>query len=181
MGAMGRPAKPVELKLLEGNRGHRPIDLSATFRPEVGEPDVPKHLSREARKAWKRLAVELLRYNLLAKVDRDAFGMLCQTVGRCEILERAIAAKMALVAADGKDPAEGLVDTTPQGYRMQSVHYQLLSKEQEKLHKLLESFGMRPDARARVQLAIRAQLQLFDGNAPLDGDMPAPTGFAGFQ
>jgi hypothetical protein len=82
------------------------------------------------------------------------------------------------------------MEKTPGGMRVQSALYQVLNKEQAKLHKLLENFGLRPDARARVSTAIRAQLQLFEGGAQpgaagTTGDasgLPAvpPTGFADF-
>lgn len=172
----GPAPKPVELKLLEGNRGHRSLDLSQLFRPEVGVPDVPKWLMPEARKAWRRLSVELVRYNLLSQVDRDAFAMMCQTIGRLEMIERSIAAAQRRLVAEGKDAIESLMATTPNGLRIQSATYQILNREQAKLHKLLENFGLRPDARAKVTTAIRAQLQLFEGGpgAP-DPDVPAPS------
>jgi P27 family predicted phage terminase small subunit len=178
---MAGPApKPAELKLLEGNRGHRPINLDQLFRPEVGVPDAPRWLSKEARKAWRRLSKELQRYNLLSKVDRDAFALLCQTIGRLEIVERSIAGKQAALLADSGDPADALMDTTPNGLRVQSALYQILNREQDKLHRLLESFGLRPDARAKVTTAIRAQLTLFEGGAthgtPSQADPPRDFG-----
>lgn len=173
MARPGPSAKPAELKLLEGNRGHRPLNLDQLFRPEVGVPDTPRYLSKEARKAWRRLSVELTRYNLLSKVDREAFAMLCQTIGRLELVERSIEAKAQRLLADGKDPADALMDTTPNGLRVQSALYQVLNKEQSKLHKMLESFGLRPDARAGVSTAIRAQLQLFEGGQA-GSDRPMP-------
>jgi len=166
MGARGPAPKPVELKLLEGNRGHRPVDLNGLFRPEVGAPDMPRWLLPEAKKAWKRLSFELLHYNLLSKIDRDAFAMLCQTVGRLEQVERAIAARQAVLVAAGKEPGEALLGVTPNGMQTQSALYTVLNREQAKLHQMLASFGMRPDARARVTAGIRAQLQLFEGGMP---------------
>lgn len=180
MGARGPAAKPVELKALEGNRGHRPLSLDQVFRPEVGAPDAPRWLTPEARKAWRRLLPELLRYNLLSRVDRDAFAMLCQTIGRLETVERSIASRQAKLVDEGGDPADALMDTTPNGLRVQSALYQVLNKEQGKLHKLLESFGLRPDARASVTTAIRQQLPLFDANAPKT-PAGASTGFADFE
>lgn len=165
MGARGPAAKPVELKVLEGNRGHRPLDVTGLFRPEVGVPDAPKWLTPEARKAWRRLSVELVHYNLLSKIDREAFAMLCQTIGRLELIERAIAGRMAAAVAAGRDATDALLASTPNGLQVQAAIYQVLNREQAKLHQLLASFGLRPDARAKVSTAIRAQLQLFEGGA----------------
>lgn len=185
MGQRGPRAKPPELQVLEGNRGHRPLNLDQLFRPEVGVPDVPRWLTTEARKAWKRLSVELIRYNLLSKVDRDGFAMLCQTIGRLEQIERSLAAKQTLLLAEGKDVSDALMDVTPNGLRVQSALYQVLNKEQGKLYRMLESFGLRPDARAKVTAAIRGQLQLFEGGGtpPPDGAATPtrePQGFADF-
>ena len=188
MGARGPIGKPAELKLLEGNRGNRPIDLTSMFRPEVVVPDAPKWLTPEAKKAWRRLSAELVRYNLLSKVDREAFAMLCQTVGRLELIERAIAGRMATAVAAGQDAATALLDRTPNGLQVQSALYQVLNREQAKLHQLLAAFGLRPDARAKVTTAIRAQLQLFEGggsaapapSSPATGGDELPKGFADF-
>lgn len=180
MGTRGPNQKPVELKLLEGNRGNRPLDLSGLFRPEVGVPDAPRWLLPEGRKAWRRLSAELVRYNLLSKVDRDGFAMLCQTVGRLEQVERAIQSRQKVLKAQGREEAEALLDKTPNGLQVQAAIYQVLNREQAKLHQLLGSFGLRPDARARVTAAIRAQLQLFDGGGGSgDAPKPEPAGDAG--
>jgi P27 family predicted phage terminase small subunit len=187
MGARGPAGKPIELKALEGNRGHRPLDLTAHFRPEVGLPTAPAWLSREGRKAWKRLTPELVRYNLIATVDRDALAMLCQTIGRLEIVERSIAGAQKLLEAEGKDAALSLVGLTPKGMQVQSVMYQVLNRETDKLRTLLAEFGLTPAQRARVTTAVRVQLKLFEGGA-VDGQPPAkpaepaaPAGFADFE
>lgn len=180
MGSRGPAGKPVELKVLEGNRGHRPLQLDQVFRPQVGAPDAPRTLSAEARKAWKRLLPELLHYNLLSRVDRDAFAMLCRTIGRLEQVERALEARSARLVDEGKDATEALFDVTPNGLTVQSALYQVLNREQAKLHKLLENFGLRPDARARVTAGIRAQLQLFEPDKPPAAGQPAPAGFSDF-
>lgn len=183
MGARGPAAKPPELRALEGNRGHRPLDITAHFRPEVGCPSVPRHLSsKEARKAWRRLTPELVRYNLLSKIDSDALAMLCQTIGRLELVERSLAARQALLESQGKDPAEALIGTTPNGMEVQSVMYQVLNREMEKLRHLLAEFGLTPAQRARVTTAIRAQLHLFDGGKGGNAAQPAAAvGFASFE
>lgn len=174
MGQRGPLRKPPELEVLQGNPGHRSLDLTSLFRPEVGAPTIPKWLSKEARKVWKRLLPELLRYNLISSVDEDAFAILCQTSARLALVEMALAGKERLLVSQGKPAIEALVDTTPNGLQVQSALYQILNKEQDKLNKQLEMFGLRPDARARVTAAIRAQLKLFEGGEP-GGAPPAGT------
>jgi len=182
MGQRGPAPKPLELKALEGGRSHRPVNLDQTFRPEVGVPDAPRWLNREAKKAWKRLSVELTYYNLLSRVDRDAFANLCQTIGRLEIIERSLSARMARLAADGKDEADAFLDETPNKLKIQSALYQVLNKEQSKLTGYLAEFGLTPAQRARVTTAIRSQLKLIDGNGnPATPEPGGPTGFSEFK
>lgn len=181
MGARGPVPKPGELKVLEGGRGHRPIDLTSTFRPEAGIPDAPRWLTKEARKAWKRLSVELNHYNLLSRVDREAFAMLCQTIGRLELVEQSFNGRIAQLLAEGKDPASAYTGTTPNGMVVQSALYQVLNREQSKLSSLLAEFGLTPAQRARVTTAIRAQLTLFDANKAEGAPAKPSDGFAGFE
>lgn len=184
MGARGFPAKPPELKLLEGNREGRPIDLTAMFRPEVGAPPLPRDMSREGKKAWKRLVPELVRYNLLSKVDADALEDLCETIGLLKVLRRSINSTQELLLAEGKDPALAIEAATPNGMRVQSPAYQAMNREREKLRTWLAEFGLTPAQRARVTTAIRAQLKLFEGGAggePAEPAAPAdPQGWDSF-
>ena len=69
MARTGRPPKPTVLKLIEGNRGHRPISTDEP-RPEVQIPSCPRHVKGEARKEWRRIAVELKGLGLLTRIDR---------------------------------------------------------------------------------------------------------------
>jgi len=182
MGQRGPAAKPTELKVLEGNRGNRPLNLDQIFRPEVGAPPLPRDLSREGKKAWKRLTPELVRYNLLSKVDSDALEDLCETIGLIKVLRRSINASQELLRSEDKDPAAAITMKTPNGMAVQTPVYQALNREREKLRSWLAEFGLTPAQRARVTTAIRAQLPLFDVNA--NGSAPSPDeprGFAEFQ
>jgi P27 family predicted phage terminase small subunit len=185
----GPLAKPVELKALEGNRGHRPLNLGETFRPEVGLPSMPSGLSVGARKVWKRLAPELLRYNLMSAVFGDAFEDLCETVATVKLLRHALAAKMALLRDRKQEVSEAFEVKSPGGMPLQAPLYQTLKAERNHMHACLARFGLAPSEVARVTLAVRAQLQLFPGGGGGgDGDKPdpaspgtPPTGFAEFR
>jgi P27 family predicted phage terminase small subunit len=178
----GPAPKPLELKLLEGNRGHRPQDLTATFRPEVGLPSIPKDLSPEARKVWKRLSVELVRYNLMSVVYSDTFEDLCETVATVKLLRHSIRARQKLLRDQDKDAAEAYEVKTPNGMPVQHPVYQTLKAERNHMHSCLARFGLAPSEQARVTTAIRAQLQLFE-NKPGAPTPPKaePKGFADFS
>ena len=185
MGQRGPAAKPPELKVLEGNRAGRAIDLTSMFRPEVGAPPLPRDMSRDGKKAWKRLVPELLRYNLVSKVDADALQDLCETIGLIAVLRRSINASQERLLAANQDPAAAVEARTPKGMRIQSPTYQALNREREKLRSWLAEFGLTPAQRARVTTAIRAQLQLFEGGGGKAGegapkDPANATGFADF-
>lgn len=181
MGKRGPAPKPVELRVLEGNRGHRPLgSLDATFRPEVGAPTPPNWLSKEALKRWRALMPELLRYNVISKLDRDRFAMLCQAIGRVEIAERSLQSAIAAHVADGKDPVDAMLDYTPSGRGRPNGRMEIIKSEREVASKLMDEFGLSPAQRARVATAVRQQLTLFEGGRPSPGGS-APTGFADFQ
>lgn len=180
MGRRGPTAKPAELKVLEGNRGKRPlaVNLDSTFRPEAGMPSVPKGLSPGARKVWKRLSVELLRYNLISVVYSDIFEELCETVSDVKELRHSLRAKQNLLRSQGKDPMEAFEVVSPNGLPMQHPRYQILKSERQMMLSLLAKFGLSPAEQANVTTAIRAQLQLFEGDGGKNEPNPAapPTG-----
>ncbi|RJG06259.1 phage terminase small subunit P27 family [Noviherbaspirillum cavernae] len=193
MGLRGPKSKPTELKVLEGNRGHRPMIADGQLRPMVETPDPPKHLGKEARKEWKRITVELVRYNIISRLDQQMLGMLCQAVERVALFETALQRRMLRILTENKerpsdqeqDPAQAYIARTSQGYEMQCIEYQLLNKEREILMKLLGEFGLSPAMRARVVLGQPGakQLTLFEGGKA-DGDgkekKDGPQSFAEF-
>lgn len=176
MGTRGPRPKPAELKLLEGNRGHRPVVTDGQLRPQVEIPDPPKYLGREARKEWKRITAELVRNNIVAKLDQHMLGMLCQAVERVVLFETALTRLTAQALEKNQDPETPYISRTVQGYEMQSARYQLLNREREILMKLLGEFGLSPALRAKVVTGTRAaQLSLFEGGAGA-----TPTSFDNF-
>lgn len=191
MGKRGPAAKPAELKVLEGNRGKRPlaVNLDSTFRPEAGMPSVPKDLSPGARKVWRRLGQELLRYNLISVVYSDIFEELCETVSDVKELRHSMRARQALFRSQGKDPMEAFEVTSPNGLPMQHPRYQILKSERQMMLSLLAKFGLSPAEQANVTTAIRAQLMLFEGDAGKSETNPAtpasgsaaPRGFNDFD
>lgn len=71
----GRKPKPPVLKLIEGNRGKRPIPK--TPAPPPGMPTPPPGLCAIARAEWRRAAPMLHKMGLLNPLYRAAFEGYC--------------------------------------------------------------------------------------------------------
>lgn len=149
-------------------------------------PSVPKGLSPGARKVWKRLGPELLRYNLMSVVFSDLFEDLCESVSDVKELRHSLRQRQALLRSQGRDPAEAFEATTPNGMPVQHPRYQILKSERQMMYALLAKFGLSPSEQANVTTAIRAQLKLFENPGPVTPPSPtepprgAPRGFSEF-
>jgi len=142
---------------------------------------MPRNLSQEGAKAWRRLVPDLERYNLISTVHADALATLCETIGMVNMLRRSLNASQARLVSEGKDPALALEASTPNGMKVQSVTYQCLNRETEKLRTWLSQFGLTPAQQARVSTSVRSQVHLFDANTKGADQQRAPDGFEGFE
>jgi P27 family predicted phage terminase small subunit len=68
MGA-GRPRKPTKLKIIEGNRGKRPLDPSAEPEPTKGIPASPELFTDLERRVWDMVAGELNAFGMAYLLD----------------------------------------------------------------------------------------------------------------
>lgn len=152
MGARGPKPQSNVIKFLRGNPGKRTLDLSDGVQPEVAIPDVPKHLSKEARKEWRRITVELDEVGLISKLDRAALAIYCQTWGRLVLAEQALEAKRRQAELAGEDEADAVfIQRTPTGFMRESALLRIVGKLQQDCDRYLASFGMSPSSRSRVK------------------------------
>lgn len=176
-GTRGPLPKPTALRLLEGNPGKRPLDLTAGVNPKIEVPSMPKHLSVEAKKEWKRITPLLEELGLVSGLDRTALALYCQAAGRLAELETAFNGMVDAKVADGKVYADAVFEAshsvTPSGYAQQSVIVQLIGKHREQVNRYLMHFGLSPAARGRVQASNYVQ-------PSLPGIEPAPQAVQGF-
>lgn len=167
-GTRGPLPKPHALKVLEGNPGKRALDISGGINPRIEIPSPPAHLSKEAKKEWKRITPLLEELGLISKLDRAALGLYCQVAGRLAELETAFNGQIALLVAKGIDYADAVYQVshavTPSGYAQQSVMVQLIKSHREQLHRYLMHFGLSPAARGRVMAS-----NYVDPTLPLPG------------
>lgn len=177
-GTRGPLPKPAALRLLEGNAGKRPLDLTAGVNPKIEVPSVPKHLGTEAKKEWKRITPLLEELGLVSGLDRTALALYCQAAGRLAELETAFNSMVAVKVDAGKAYADAVYEAsysvTPSGYAQQSVIVQLIGKHREQVNRYLMHFGLSPAARGRVQASNYVQ-------PSLPGFEPKPQAPQGFE
>lgn len=137
----GRKPKPTHMKLLEGNPGKRALN-KAEPKPQAKIPPCPRHLSKEARKEWRRISKELLQLGLLTVVDRAALAAYCQAWARW------IQAEEAMATDDFK-----MVATTDKGYAHVSPWFSVANAALKQMHSFLTEFGLTPASRSRVTVA----------------------------
>lgn len=180
-GTRGPLPKPSALKLLEGNPGKRPLDLSAGVNPRVEVPSAPSHLGKDAKKEWKRITPLLEELGLISGLDRAALALYCQAQGRLSELETAFNAQVArLVQNSGLDYSAAVYEAshavTPSGYAQQSVIVQLIKSHREQVNRYLMHFGLSPASRGRVQAS-----NYVDPTTALPGIEEKPSGFGKFR
>ena len=141
----GTKPKPTQLKLVEGNRGKRPLNTKEP-RTVTALPSPPHHLSADALEEWNRVAHWLHRIGLLSEVDRAALAAYAQAYGRWVQAERAIA-KMA----DKDQLTGGLMIKTTNGNAIQNPLVGTANKAAADMMRYAAEFGMTPSARTRIE------------------------------
>lgn len=179
MGARGPKPLPTNVKAFTGSsrRPMRAADLADGVHPTVGLPTPPKHLSPEARKAWKAITPELLQLGLLTTIDGAALELYCRAYGRLQQVERALTAAQHQSTSNGQDVTAALYQVTPTGFVRESILSRLAANLSLQVERYLASFGMSPSARSRVT-ASRNDAQFRLPGMDEDDDEETPGGFA---
>jgi len=142
MGTAGRKPKPIPLRILEGNREHKPIpdipkiaptaqDNSPRWFNDLGD----KEVSRLANKKWKEIVSKLKKYGLAKEIDEPLLEILCVTLAKYRVLTR----KTKIEATRYES---GLIRVNP----LMNVELQYIRQ----LVDLLSRFGMSPSDRNKV-------------------------------
>lgn len=147
MGKAGRKRKPTQLRVIEGNAGHRPIPESPQV-PERDLPDPPRFLHKFAREEWKRLANDLYDMGVLSFIDRAGFAAYCQAYARWRMAEEAIA---AVQKANATDATFSLLAKTTNGNVIQHPLVSTANAAMRDMTKLAAEFGLTPSGRAGIE------------------------------
>jgi P27 family predicted phage terminase small subunit len=146
----GRRPKPTRLKVLTGNPGKRPLNMSEP-KPEPIIPQCPSVLGPVARAEWERLCKELVALRLITQLDRAALAAYC---GAYELWAEATEAIQKY----------GSMVKSPSGYPIQSPYVAVANRQAEIMMRIASEFGFTPASRSRIATPDEQarQVSLFD-------------------
>jgi P27 family predicted phage terminase small subunit len=78
----GRRPKPIELHQLGGNPSklsNEELSGADNPNPKKGEPEMPKGMSKAARREWRHIVPELMEVGVLSIVDGKALAGYCES------------------------------------------------------------------------------------------------------
>jgi P27 family predicted phage terminase small subunit len=135
---MGRRSKPTHLKLLEGNRGRRPLNVNEP-RPAGDLCDAPHWFSDEQRQSWD-YAIKHAPPGLLKLIDRS-------------ILTIWVVAEAIHREATKKVEQFGLLSKAPiSGVPIQNPYLPIVNKQAQIMAKVAAELGFTPASRSRVSV-----------------------------
>lgn len=152
----GRPPKPTNLKVIEGNKGKRGTNKQEPDPTYLNDLTPPSWLSSAAAEVWNEVAPQLRNARLLTEVDVQLLAMGCvsiaqyrQAVRRCG--EDLVKSKMVMPESGEGDPVAVGEHINPWAI-VQSMSF-------KQAMAVFQQFGMSPAARTRI--AINPQEDLF--------------------
>lgn len=137
---MGRPSKPTELKIVQGNPGKRPLNENEP-KPAQDEGKAPSYLTPKAKAAWRELAVVLGDMRVLTVADRKALEMLCDTYAEWRELRAVI-----------EEHGHTYETFTAQGDKMirPRPEVTMAADAWKRASAMLTQFGLTPSSRSKV-------------------------------
>ena len=137
--------KPTALRILEGNRGHRPLN-DREPRATVKLPSPPKQLSATAKREWRRTGRLLREMGIITEIDAAQFAAYCQSYARWLECQELLAKLSVLIKGQ-----MGLVV---------NPLLRVARDAQEQFTRALVEFGMSPSSRTRIHAAPESQSSL---------------------
>lgn len=148
--AQGR-RKPVELEILEGNPGKRPIPIipQAPFADTDTIP--PDYLTDPyALAEWNRVAKELHTMKVFSGIDQHTLSAYCLAYSRWRKAEEEIQKLSELVGI-----SKSLVPESPTGSDVERILVKIARAERQDMVKLAESLGM--TCMGRTKLGVKVE------------------------
>ena len=145
--ASGRKPKPTALKIIEGNRGRRPLN-DREPQPRAVAPEKPEWLTPFASAEWDRLAEEMAQVpGWLTAVDRAVLAAYCQAYGRWQQAEMAVSEHGQVFLKIFIDPS-GTEHIEPKA----RPEVKIAKDERAAMKGFAVELGITPAARARIHV-----------------------------
>jgi len=142
MKAVGRKPKPVELTLIQGNPGKRPIRTTPSFPVLTDHP--PDELPPRGRALWRRLIKQLKPIRLVQATDREALLVLCDLWATyCDAMDL-VRKHGTLIRSRNKNEDRAALIVNPA--------WRVARDASKQMESLWGSFGLTPSDRARLTL-----------------------------
>ncbi len=143
---MGRKPKHPDLKLIEGNRGHKAIDLNIP-RPASLRPPCPRDLlDGAARKKWSYIVRELEEMGILARSDQFVIAAAANAWSRWLRAEE----QLRKIATDPDKYTE--VIKTKSGNWIQNPIVGIANAARDDLVRYSAELGLTPTSRTRIHI-----------------------------
>ena len=167
----GRKPKPTKLRIIEGNREHRPIP-DREPNPDPTIPTCPAWLRAEAKQEWKRMCPLLQGMGLLTRVDRAALAGYCQSYAKWQEAEEFIFKHGMTYQFPKKDETGNIVSMYIAPFPQVSIARACL----EQIRSFCSEFGLTPSSRARMTLPSDKQSDSFDALLKFCNEKPLKAG-----
>lgn len=165
----GRRPLPTALKILNGNPGHRPLN-DAEITPAVAMPEMPRTLSRAARREWHFITRKLLALGILTEIDGKALAAYCEAYAEWEqacldvkkygqLIEEPVINKMGeAVCMESAEEVDGVLvrKSTPLFRLKENPAVRTRNNAAKTMKAFLIEFGLTPATRAKLKIGKKA-------------------------
>ncbi|MGY1490733.1 phage terminase small subunit P27 family [Methylobacillus pratensis] len=154
---MGRPAKPTNLKIIEGNKGKRSLNKQEPDPQYLTDLTAPDWLPKSAKAVWDEVIPHLRNAHLVTLVDVQPLAMGCMAIAQYRYAAMRTGDEM--VKAKHKEDEEGKLVEYGEHVNPWLIVQSMSFKQ---AMAMFQQFGMSPAARTRI--SVNPQGDLF-GNS----------------
>lgn len=137
----GRPRKPTQVKIAEGNRSKEKLDLSREPQFDKSKPEAPFHLSDYGKEEWDEMCDLIHEAGLLTKPDGRALAGYCESYANwrraCEELNKG-GNKLIVKGSDNR--------------AMMNPYLRVVNESLKQMLAFLIQFGLTPASRSKITI-----------------------------
>lgn len=138
---MPRKKEPTALKIAKGNPGKKKLNELEPM-PDIGLPEMPDHLTADAKKEWKRIGEQLYKLGILSVIDGTILAAYCQAFAEWRKASKELNKKGSDYVVS--DPVNGQMKKNP---------WVLISDSaQDRMFKYLRELGLSPASRPNINI-----------------------------